>query len=72
MPHSSVFIEIMICAIYGQKCKHPKNVYGIKSLNVSTVKLFSNSLTFFRSFDAFLFLYLSTKVVTNYEGPKAQ
>ena len=51
MCSSSVFIEMMICALYGQKCKHPKTNYGKKSLNVPTVKLFSNF--FFNVFGVF-------------------
>ena len=32
---------MMICAIYGPKCKHANNIFGKKSLNVPFVKLFS-------------------------------
>ena len=40
MFQSSVFIELMICAIYGPKCKHGNKIFGRKSLNVPFVKLF--------------------------------
>ena len=52
MPSSSVFIFLMIRAIYGPKCKHSKKLFGRKSLNVTFVKLFSKY--FFQSFLDFL------------------
>jgi hypothetical protein len=52
MSTSSVFIELMLHAIYDPLNKHAKIVFGKKSSIVLTVKLFS---TFFDYFDAFLF-----------------
>ena len=51
MPSSSVFVEFMICAIYGPKCKHAKKCFAKKILNVTTVKLVSN--VFFEVFGVF-------------------
>ena len=51
MPHLSVFIEMMMRAIYNQKCIHAKKKLGRKSLNVPFVKLFSKSL--FQGFSGF-------------------
>ena len=28
MPNSSVFIEMMMCTIYGLKCKHAQTIFG--------------------------------------------
>ena len=50
---SSVFIELMIWAIYGLKCKHANKFFWKKSLNVPFVKLFFS--TFFGFIHAFLF-----------------
>ena len=56
MFQSSVFIELIFCAIYGQKCKHANKMFGESSLNIPFVKLFSIFFsTFFEFFDAFLF-----------------
>ena len=53
MPHSSVFIETIICAFYGPKCKKAKK-WGKKSFNVLSVKLFS---IFFSTFLGFFILF---------------
>ena len=52
MFQSSVFIELMICAIYGPKCEHANKMFGKMSLNVPFVELFSKYL--FRHFLGFL------------------
>ena len=41
MPHSSVFIEMIMRTIYSPKCINAKKVFGKKSWNVFFVKLFS-------------------------------
>ena len=54
MPSLSVFVELMICAIYAPKWKHAKIFFGKKSLNVTTVELLSNFFSkVFGVFDAF-------------------
>jgi hypothetical protein len=55
MPHSSFFIEIMMLAFYGPKCKKAKINFGKKSLNVHSVKLFSK--LFFQLFWFFLYFF---------------
>ena len=42
VPNSSVFIFLMLCALYRMICKNTKSFFGKNSLNVSNVKLFSN------------------------------
>ena len=45
-----------MCTIYGPICKHAKNIFGKRVLNVTTVKLFSKKNQRFMDFlDAFLF-----------------
>ena len=56
MPHSSFFIEIMMLAFYGPKCKKAKINFGKKSLNVHSVKLFSKLV--FQRFWGFFLLFL--------------
>ena len=56
MPHSSFFIEILMLAFYGPKCKKAKINFGKKSLNVHSVKLFSK--LFFQRFWVFFVLFL--------------
>ena len=41
MPNSSVFIFLMLRALYRMICKNTKSFFGKNSLNVSNVKLFS-------------------------------
>ena len=53
MPYSSVFIEMMMRAIYGQKCIHAKKNVGKKSLNAPFVKLLSKFL-----FQCFLGIFM--------------
>merc|ERR1719362_2451667 len=48
MPNSSVFVFLMLNALYRMICKNTKSLVGKNSLNVSNVKLFSNS--FFQRF----------------------
>ena len=56
MSNSSVFIFLMLRALYRMICKNVKSFFGENSLNVTNVKLFSK--IFFRRFrglvDAFL------------------
>ena len=66
MPSSSVFVEFMICAIYGPKCKHAKT-FGKKSLNVTTVQLFFNFFSkVFGFFDASFVFHFWLKVDFKY------
>ena len=53
--NSSVFIFLMLRALYRMICKNAKSFFGKNSLNVSNVKLFSNF--FFSTFLAFLCLF---------------
>ena len=57
MPSSLVFIQLMLCALYRMILisKHSKTFFWQKSLNVPTVKLFSNFCWNFLS--AFLMLF---------------
>ena len=50
MPNSSVFIFLMLRALYRMICKNAKSCFGKNSLNVSNVKLF-----FFFFFNVFGF-----------------
>jgi hypothetical protein len=54
MPNSSVFIFLMLRALYRMICKSSKKYFSKKSLNVPNVKLLSIS---FSSFWAFLCLF---------------
>ena len=57
MPTSSVFIELMSCALYRMIYKCAKKKFGKKGLIVPNVKLFAkNVFSVFGVFDAFLFL----------------
>ena len=55
MPNSSVFIFLMLRALYRMIPKNPKLFFGENSLNVTNVKLLSNF--FFNVFGCFLMLY---------------
>ena len=48
MQNSSVFVFLMLRALYRMICKNTKSLVGKNSLNVSNVKLYSNS--FFQRF----------------------
>ena len=52
MPNSSVFILLMLRALYRMICKNAKSFFGRDSLNVSSVKLHSNF--FFNFFGFFI------------------
>ena len=52
MPNSSVFIFLMLRALYRMICKSSKKNFGKKSLNVPNVKLLSNF--FFNIFGFFM------------------
>ena len=53
--HSSFFIEILMLAFYGPKCKKAKINFGKKSLNVHNVKQFLKK--FSRFFGVFVVLF---------------
>jgi hypothetical protein len=64
MPNSSVFIFLMLCALYRMIYENEKSFFGKNSLNVPNVKLFSfflsMSLAFLCMFaenDTFYFTY---------------
>jgi hypothetical protein len=62
VPSSSVFIQLMLCALYRMISKHAKIFFGKKNLNVPTVKL--NKLS--TNMDL-----LSRNVHVNVPAPKA-
>ena len=57
MPNSSLFIELMMHAIFGPKCKNAKKKIGKKSLNVLNVKLLSREI--FNVFGVYYMLFVS-------------
>ena len=63
MPNSSVFIFLMLRALYRMICKSSKKIFAKKSLNVTNVKLLSNFFfNSFRYFYAFFDFHLWFKV----------
>ena len=63
MPNSSVFIFLMLRALYRMIPKNPKLFFGENSLNVTNVKLLSNFFfqCFWMFFDALLFSIFDLK-----------
>ena len=72
MPNSSVFIFLMLHALYRMICKNTKSFFGKNSLNVSNVKLFSKIyFQYFWLFYAFLVIrHLALYILSDFLGIK--